>query len=64
MINRHDDSLMRRASEKLTYIIHDSFSSFNNIDLFHSILADCCMLKSREWGPIVQKQNSDSFSDS
>jgi hypothetical protein len=34
-------------------IINDSFSSFNNVDLFHIMLADCCMLKSREWGPMV-----------
>jgi hypothetical protein len=29
------------------------FSSFNNVVLSHSMFADCCMLKSREWGPIV-----------
>ncbi len=29
------------------------FSSFNNVELFHSMLADCCMPKSREWGPMV-----------
>jgi hypothetical protein len=32
---------------------NDSFSSVNNVDLFHSMLADCCMLKSQEWGPMV-----------
>ena len=29
------------------------FSSFNDVDLFHSMFADCCMLKSREWGPMA-----------
>ena len=26
------------------------FSSFNDTNLSHSMLADCCMLKSQEWG--------------
>jgi len=26
------------------------FSSFNDTNLLHSMLADCCMLKRREWG--------------
>ncbi len=26
------------------------FSSFNNTNLSHSMFADCCMRKSREWG--------------
>ena len=26
------------------------FSSFNNTNLLHSMFADCCMRKSREWG--------------
>jgi hypothetical protein len=29
------------------------FSSFNNVVLSHSMFADCRMLKSREWGPMV-----------
>ncbi len=31
------------------------FSSFNDVELFHSMFADCCMLKSREWGPMAAK---------
>jgi hypothetical protein len=29
------------------------FSSFNGVELFHSMFADCCMLKSQEWGPMA-----------
>jgi hypothetical protein len=29
------------------------FSRFNTVDLLHSMLADCCMLRCREWGPIT-----------
>jgi hypothetical protein len=29
------------------------FSSFNNVELFHGMFADCCMLKSQEWGPMA-----------
>jgi hypothetical protein len=29
------------------------FSSFNNVELFHSLFADCCRLKTQEWGPMV-----------
>jgi hypothetical protein len=29
------------------------FSSFNDVELFHSMFVDCCMLKSREWGPMA-----------
>jgi hypothetical protein len=29
------------------------FSSFNNVELFHSMLVDYCMLKSQEWGPMA-----------
>jgi hypothetical protein len=29
------------------------FSSFNDVELFHSMFVDCCMLKSREWSPIA-----------
>jgi hypothetical protein len=29
------------------------FSSFNDVELFHSMFVDCCMLKSWEWGPMV-----------
>ncbi len=29
------------------------FSSFRNVVLSHSMFADCCMLKSWEWGPMV-----------
>jgi hypothetical protein len=35
------------------HILMIVFSSFNNVDLFHSMFADCCMLKSQEWGPMV-----------
>jgi hypothetical protein len=30
-----------------------AFSSFNNVELFHSMFADCCMLKSWEGGPMA-----------
>jgi hypothetical protein len=29
------------------------FSSINDVELFHSTFADCCMLKSQEWGPMA-----------
>jgi hypothetical protein len=29
------------------------FSSFNDVELFHGMFVDCCMLKSREWGPMA-----------
>jgi hypothetical protein len=29
------------------------FSSFNDVELFHSMFVDCCMFKSREWGPMA-----------
>ncbi len=29
------------------------FSSFNDVELFHSMFADCCMLKSQEWGAMA-----------
>ncbi len=29
------------------------FSGFNDVELFHSMFVDCCMLKSREWGPMA-----------
>jgi hypothetical protein len=29
------------------------FSSFNDVELFHSMFANCCMLKSQKWGPMA-----------
>ncbi len=29
------------------------FSSFKDVELFHCMFVDCCMLKSREWGPMA-----------
>jgi hypothetical protein len=29
------------------------FSSFNDVELFHIMFVDCCMLKSWEWGPMA-----------
>jgi hypothetical protein len=29
------------------------FSSFNNVELFHSMFVESCMLKNREWGPMA-----------
>jgi hypothetical protein len=29
------------------------FFSFNNVELFHSMFADCCMLNSQDWGLMV-----------
>ncbi len=41
------------------------FSSFNNVELFHSMFADCCMLKSWKWGPMaaIGRQRSPSSID-
>ncbi len=29
------------------------FSRFNDIDLSHGMLADCCMRRRREWGTMA-----------
>ena len=29
------------------------FSRFNSVNLFHSMLADCCVSRSREWGQMA-----------
>jgi hypothetical protein len=34
-------------------IINDFVSSFNNVVLLHSMFADCCMIYSWEWAPMV-----------
>jgi hypothetical protein len=34
-------------------VIHIFFSSFNDVDLLHSMLADCCMPRRQEWGTMV-----------
>jgi hypothetical protein len=34
-------------------VINIYFSSFNNVDLLHSMLADCCMRWRQEWGTMA-----------
>jgi hypothetical protein len=44
--------LTRRAIIVILIVIY-FFSSFNDVDLSHNMLVDCCMLCCRECGPIV-----------
>ncbi len=46
-------SLTRRALIEILLVINTFFSSFNNVDLLHIMLVDCCMLCCRECGPIA-----------
>ena len=48
---RHYASTMPRALDIKININNDSVSSFKKVDLSHSMFVDCCMHKSREWGP-------------
>jgi hypothetical protein len=34
-------------------VINTFFSSFNDVDLLHSMLADCCMPRRQEWGTMA-----------
>jgi hypothetical protein len=43
---------MRHALIFILIVINICFSSFNDIDLLHIMLVDCCMLCCRECGPI------------
>jgi hypothetical protein len=46
-------SSTRRALIVILLVINTLFSSFNEVDLLHIMLVDCCMLCCRECGPIV-----------
>jgi hypothetical protein len=45
--------LTRRALIVLSLVMNTFFSSFNDVDLPHSMLVDCCMICCRECGPIA-----------
>ena len=45
-------SSTRRALIVLSLVMNTFFSSFNDVDLPHSMLVDCCMICCRECGPI------------
>ncbi len=45
--------LMRHALIVILLVINTLFSSFNDVDLSHIVLVDCCMLCCREGGPIA-----------
>jgi hypothetical protein len=45
--------LRQRAIIVILIVINICFSSFNNVDLLHIMLVDCCMLCFRECGPIA-----------
>ena len=46
-------SSTRRALIVLSLVMNTFFSSFNDLDLPHSMLVDCCMICCRECGPIA-----------
>jgi hypothetical protein len=46
-------SSTRCALIVILLVINTFFSSFNNVDLSHIMLVDCCMLCCRECGPIA-----------
>ncbi len=46
-------SSMQCAIIVILEVINISFSSFNDVDLSHIMLVDCCMLCCRECGPIA-----------
>ncbi len=46
-------SSMRRALIVISLVMNTFFSSFNDVDLPHSMLVDCCMICCRECGPIA-----------
>jgi hypothetical protein len=46
-------SSTRRALIVLSLVMNTFFSSFNDVDLPHSMLVDCCMICCRECGPIA-----------
>ncbi len=46
-------SSMPRALIVLSLVMNTFFSSFNDVDLPHSMLVDCCMICCRECGPIA-----------
>ncbi len=46
-------SLTRRALIVLSLVMNTFFSSFNDVDLPHSMLVDCCMICCRECGPLA-----------
>ncbi len=43
----------RRAIIVILTVINIFFSSFNDVDLSHIMLVDCCMLCCQECGPIA-----------
>jgi hypothetical protein len=45
--------LTQRALIVILLVINTFFSSFNNVDLLHIMLVDCCMLCCRECYPIA-----------
>jgi hypothetical protein len=45
--------LKRRALILRLLVINIFFSTFNDVDLSHSMLVDCCMFCCRECGPIA-----------
>ncbi len=45
--------LTQRALIVILLVINTVFSSFNNVDLSHIMLVDCCMLCCQECGPIA-----------
>ena len=42
-----------RALLVISLVMNTFFSSFNDVDLPHSMLVDCCMICCRECGPIA-----------
>ena len=46
-------SSTRHALIVLSLVMNTFFSSFNDVDLPHSMLVDCCMICCRECGPIA-----------
>jgi hypothetical protein len=44
--------LTQRAFIVILLVINTLFSNFNDVDLLHIMLVDCCMLCCQEWGPI------------
>jgi hypothetical protein len=46
-------STMQHAIIVILIVINILFSSFNDVDLLHIMLVDCCMLCCQECGPIA-----------
>ena len=46
-------SSTRRALIVLSLVMNTFFSSFNDVDLPHSMLVDCCIICCQECGPIA-----------